>query len=199
MRSISPSRVVRWSLVASATLGAVLAWWWPGLTGAQRDVDVVLMRGSDTTGAEDTISRRIREQGMTVRWVEEGVDPCSMSLEGGVSAGTLVIFLPPESQCSIENTSRQLSALRTRLDDVSLVAVVSWRSSATSDTIDELRASSGSNIIDPRDLIGKPGVEQNCLWWDECPMVGTIATVAQDHLTEAGRQRLARFVAASLS
>lgn len=199
MRSISPSRVVLWSLVACASLGAVLAWWWPGLTGPQRDIDVVLMQGSETTGAEDTISRRIREQGMTVRWVEAGVDPCTMSLEGDTSTGTLVVFLPPESQCSMESTSRELSAVRTRLDDVALVAVVSWKSTATNDAIDELRASSGSNIIDPRDLIGEPGVEQNCLWWDECPVGGTIATVAHAHLTEAGRQRLARFVAASLS
>jgi hypothetical protein len=157
------------------------------------------MQGSETTGAEDTISRRIREQGMTVRWVEAGVDPCMMSLEGDTSTGTLVVFLPPESQCSMESTSRELSAVRTRLDDVALVAVVSWKSTATNDAIDELRASSGSNIIDPRDLIGEPGVEQNCLWWDECPVGGTIATVAHARLTEAGRQRLARFVAASLS
>jgi hypothetical protein len=60
-------------------------------------------------------------------------------------------------------------------------------------------------VVDPADLIGDPtavGERVDCLWWDDCVFEGLnpgyVVLRDEDGLTEAGQQRVARLIVATV-
>lgn len=186
-------------MLALSTVGVVLsvAWWWPGIMGRDRQIDVLIVPSRTALLAQEEIDRRLREEGFTTSWVSVPSEECAIAPIDSQSVRSLpferiVVFLPNSVQCGQSRVRSALDVVSQGVDGNDLVGVIAWDESPTTSAPPNIR------FVDPRPLIGNPGELQDCLWWDDCPPEGRIVTIEGDVLTKAGRQRLARVVVAGV-
>ena len=177
------------------TLAAVVAgvWWlWPTLTGADHDVDVLVVGDGMLAEARRPIEQRIREEGLFVEWYEvsgwcDEIDRLATAVDDIEPARVVVAF---------DATAACVDAAATAIGRAGGLAVVVPGAGPEPTTV----AAAGFHTVDPTRLIGAAGpVELPCEWWEQtCQPTGTAVRGADGGLTEAGGERLARVVAASL-
>ncbi|HEX4983747.1 MAG TPA: hypothetical protein VFV63_18710 [Ilumatobacteraceae bacterium] len=177
------------------TLTAVVAgmWWlWPTLTGAEHDIDVLVVGDGMLAEARRSIELRVREEGLFVEWYEsrgwcDEIGRLASEVDDVEPARVVVVF---------DGAAACVDAAATAIGSADGVAVVVPGVGPDPATV----AAAGFRTIDPTRLIGVAGrVELPCEWWEEpCAPTGTVVRGAGGGLTEAGGERLARVVAASL-
>ena len=181
--------VLLWGLAA-----VVAGVWglWPTLTGADDDVDVLVVGDGMLADARRSIELRVREEGFTVEW-REATGLCDdigalAALIETTHPGHLVVALTDGPACPEAAATAMRGAER---------LVVVTGGGPDPDAID----AAGFDIVDATRLIGAPGgqVTMPCEWWEQpCPPEGIVVRDADGSLTEAGGGRLARVLAASL-
>lgn len=180
-------------------VGAVLAillgfWWWPGLTGEDRQTDIGILAPVELRPAREVVERRLREEGLTTAWEEYSDTECDLGLPGFGSVEVLVIALPSLSICEDSALLDELRGIEGEFDGRPIAVVLPWwEPSIPSSFLDGLSALD-LRIVDARSMIGSEGDQQECFWWDDCPAGGRIQTVVDGRLTRAGQQRLARAI-----
>lgn len=186
------SRSARNVVGAVLLVSLIVVWWWPGLSGQDGQVDVHVVASASMNPSRDVIERRIREEGRVVVWQDAGGEECSVSPAANAQWEVLVIGLPAGRGCAPGVVRGGLDVVRERFPHRPIVVVLDW--SINGDQNAESLLEAGFHVVDPRSLIGRPGEEQPCLWWDDCPSDGFVTTVEDGRLTEAGSQRLARSI-----
>ena len=71
-------RPARWIGVVTVVSIGLLIWWWPGLTSDPGEVDVELVIGDGLAVADQSIDRRLREEGFMIARTRRPVDWCSV-------------------------------------------------------------------------------------------------------------------------
>lgn len=181
--------VLLWGL---AVVVAGVWWLWPTLTGADDDVDVLVVGDGMLADARRSIELRVREEGFNVEW-HEAVGLCDDigALEALIETtdpGRVVVALTDGPACP-EAASTAMSS-----PDRLVVVAGGGADPAALDA-------AGYDIVDATRLIGAPGgqVTMPCEWWEQpCPPEGIVVRDADGSLTEAGGGRLARVLAAAL-
>jgi hypothetical protein len=180
---------------AAAVIGILMvAWWWPGLTGQDRQTDVVIVSSSTFVESREFIDRRLREEGFTTAWSPSKGDACSFEVPDSNSFEVLVFELNNSVACDADLLEDSLKDLRSAWSSQPLIAVMDWDAPDPSDSLVRTLHILDVTLVDPRPLIGSVGDVQNCFWWDDCPPDGRITTILNGRLTEAGMQRLARSI-----
>ncbi|MFM8857328.1 MAG: hypothetical protein ACKOI2_09025 [Actinomycetota bacterium] len=189
------ARLSRKGVGAVVVIGIlVVAWWWPGLAGQDRQTDVLLVSSSSLLQAQEFIDRRLREEGFTTEWTPLDRDRCAIEVPRNKSFEVLVLEVNSSPSCDTELLSSSLSELRVALPSRSVIAVVNWKGPDVPDWLNQTVRTLNMTLVDPRELIGSEGESQSCFWWDDCPLDGRIVTVKDGSLTDAGMQRLARSI-----
>jgi hypothetical protein len=179
--------------LALALVVAGLWWLWPTLTGAEHDVDVLVVGDGVLAEARRSIDLRIREEGLAVEWFEAS-DWCD---DIGRLATVVDDVGPARVVLAFDGADACVGAATAAIGDADGVAVVVPGAGPDPAAV----AAAGFLTVDPTRLIGAPGepVELPCEWWEQpCLPAGTPVRGADGALTEAGAERLARVVAASL-
>lgn len=191
-RSAGTRRILSLALV-SACLVIVLAWWWPGLTGRGERSEVTIIGTGEISKAREVVSRRIREAGLSVTWVESVTTWCeASSLLEETSSPTVVLAPDDLLPCTVAGETVDAVSISSR--QVRRLVVMALDPSSWAENLE----SRGARRVVTERLIGGVDEELPCVWWDECPSSGTVMTRTDDGLTEAGQQRLARSIAARL-
>lgn len=179
--------------LASAGLMVALAWWWPGLSGQGKRSDVTVIATGEISKAREAVSRRIREAGLSVTWEDSVSSWCeASSLLDSVS--TPVVVVAPDDLRPCTDAGAMVDAGSISAHEVRRWVVVAFDESST---VEELEVRGARRVATER-LIGGTDEEVPCVWWDDCPKSGAVVTRTRSGLTEAGRQRLARLIVASL-
>jgi hypothetical protein len=139
--------------------------------------------------ARRSIELRVREEGLSVEWYEPS-DSCEIGTLERVfddvePARVVVAFTAPDA-C--------VDAVAAAIGSANVVAVVAGPDPA-------MLTAAGFRTVDPTRLIGAPGgpLVLPCEWWEApCAPGGTDVRNADGSLTEAGGERLARVIAATL-
>lgn len=170
----------------------IIWWWWPGLSGSGSKLDVLIVSAQDSEDDVDVLSRRLREEGFRTEWNAAADDECSLELRGE-SPKMVVLLLSLLEGCPSAAAEASIEKLVDTVGGHRVFAVASWEEGSDTDLFSKLDLL-GAVGLDPTRLIGNPNQAQPCLWWDDCPASGSIETVRNGVLTEAGRERMARFV-----
>lgn len=178
-------------VLVAMSLAVVLAWWWPGLTGRGARSEVTVIGTGEISDAREVLSRRIREVGLSVQWVESVTTWCDVSalLDEG---DTGVLVLAPDELESCTAGGKIVDAANISSRQARRLVLVALEPSSTVASLEER---GGRRVVVER-LIGDVDEPMPCVWWDECPSSGTVVTRTKIGLTDAGRQRLARMIAA---
>ncbi len=193
-------------LGAGVALVLSIAWWWPGLTGQDSQLDVAIVPSSSMNSSQDVIQKRLREIGLTIAWTQSeesaggsrGADSCSIPEPMVEQWEILVIGLPDVDICEESSILESMVSVKSEYPDRRVVAVLSWRDVLSGSDLADSLTDSGIHVVDARDAIGRANESQECFWWDDCPVSGRIETIQGTDLTEAGRQRLARHIVAGV-
>lgn len=172
----------------------LLAWWWPGLTGRGDRSEVTVIGTGEISKARDVVSRRIREAGLSVTW-EDSVTTWCEALDLLDELSTPVVVLAPGDLRPCADAGGPVDAASMSSRVARRLVVVALDPSPTVDDIEHR----GARRVATERLIGAVDEQMSCLWWDDCPSSGTVVTRTEVGLTDAGRQRLARLIAARLS
>lgn len=192
VRSAGSRRILSLALV-SIGLVIVLAWWWPGLTGHGERSEITIIGTGELFKAREEVSRRIRETGRSVSWTESVETWCEVSTLLDVAASQTVVLAPDDLRpCT--DAGEMVGAEALSVHEARRLVVVAIEPSAT---VEVLVDEGASRVVTER-LIGRVDEPRPCVWWEECPMSGTVVTRTETGLTDEGRQRLARLIAARL-
>lgn len=182
--------VVRVAVVVIMALG-VLIWWWPALTSRPTDVDVELVIGSGLSVADQSIDRRLREEGFRVDRTPRPLDWCSVPdlvVELRPESTRLVVWAESSVDCDLgaavdrvveQAGTRRVIVVRLPSDDEAIAAALEGR-----DVI----------VVDTRRLLGEPDGTMECVWWEDCPATGTIEPWIDGELGPVGGERVARMI-----
>jgi hypothetical protein len=180
-------------LWAVAVVVAGVWWIWPTLTDAEHDVDVLVVGDGMLAEARRSIELRVREEGLSVEWFESSgwCDDIGRlaSVVDDVEPARVVVAFDGSAAC-VDDAASVIGST----DGVAVVVPGAGPDPATV-------AAAGFHTVDPTRLIGAPGglVELPCEWWEQsCVPTGTPVRGPDGALTEAGAERLARMVVASL-
>lgn len=169
----------------------LLIWWWPGLLGEPEGVDVELVIGDGLSVADQSIDRRLREEGFRISRTLRPVDWCAVPdvLEELRPESTrLVLWAEASADCDLTEVlgrvvdqagNRRLIAVQLPSDDPRV-----------SRALDD----HGLTIVDGGRLLGEPGQAVECVWWEDCPSSGTIQPWTDGVLNSIGGERLARMI-----
>jgi hypothetical protein len=172
----------------------VLAWWaWPTWSGADDRLDVLVVGDELLTASQRSIELRVREEGMTVDWSEAADDWCDdpRALAEDVSRRG-----PRNVVVSFARGADDPTCITGALDALGdRDVVVVWQPGAprAPEPLED------TDVLDPTRLLGEPSVsELGCQWWETCETGSVQVRDDAGRLTEAGSERLARMIAASL-
>ncbi|MGA0879125.1 MAG: hypothetical protein ACO3SP_08415 [Ilumatobacteraceae bacterium] len=188
------SRGVAPLLLASVCLVAVLAWWWPGLTGQGARSEVTIIGTGEIAEAREVVSRRIREAGLSVRWEDSVTTWCEASELLEARETGVVVMAPDDLRpCTAKGEPFDVGSIASRhLRRLVLVGL------DPTSIVEDLEGAGARRVVTER-LIGAVDESMPCLWWDDCPTSATVVTRTDGGLTDAGRQRLARLITARVS
>ena len=186
---------VRLGAVAVATLGVALWWWWPGLVGDPDDVDVRVAIGDELAVADQSIDRRLREEGFLLERTPAPDDWCEVAdliATTPDDVSRIVVWAPTTTGCDIDDAVSDIVAAA----DGRRVVVVHLP--IDDPTVREAFAhgdvSNDIAIVEAARLLGEPGSTFECLWWEDCPASGVVEPWDGDALGPIGAERLARMI-----
>jgi hypothetical protein len=182
--------------ITVAMVVVAVFWWWPGLVGRGSDIDVsVHVTGTFGVG-QQSIERRLREEGWRIEWSQTAVSWCDLVESIGGSdrhAGAIVVWGPERDDCApIEQLTADVIGAA---GDRHLYVVAT---SNDQDSIGVALGARGATVIDASRLLGRRGSMQDCLWWEDCPASGLVETRGPDGLTAVGFERVARMIVAEV-
>lgn len=186
----------RWVIVVVAVIAALLYWWWPGLSGQGSDIDVSIRVTSEFVDGRQSIERRLREEGWRTEWSNESADWCHLADAVATvdpDADSIVIWGPDLDSCAsaaITAASVMKAAAGHRVFVVATSSVPGAMTTALT--------SAGATVVPAHRLLGDPGQEMDCLWWEDCPAEGRMSTWNGPELSTAGYERVARSIVAAL-
>lgn len=188
------NRAAIWWIAGVSIVGAV--WWWPAVTSRPDDIDVELVIGEGLAVADQSIERRLREEGFRVSRPSRPLDWCSVpGLVDSLSPEStrLVIWAEVTTQCDLDAVVEQVVE---RARDRRLIVV-----RLPTDTTALESALAGQNVVtvDTRRLLGEPGQTMECVWWEDCPASGTIDPWIDGRLGPIGGERVARMIVTAAS
>lgn len=191
-----PRRSTRWVKFGfGAAVGILLtAWWWPGIVGDQGSSVIVISASRSDDSASEVLNRRFREEGMSTSWEVRPSENCSIPSPGTREASVFVVLLSHSASCDPRESVEALSRLVRSGAVRRVLAVVSWRESDDSSSLASSLRDQNVEVVDPRSFIGAENSSQPCQWWDDCGPTGTVRTIEDGELTQAGQERLARFI-----
>ncbi len=185
-------------LVSVVAIVAALVWWqWPTIAGHDTRVDVVLLTDGFLTTTELPVTRRIHEDGRTLRWDEGATSWCnaaeavSHALDQFDPAAVVLSF-SDLTGCDATAVTRAVQAAKGHRVVIVAQPGRSGVEAATDRT--------GATVIDPTPFIGDQltATSLPCQWWETC-VDGTVAVRAADgSLTTEGSDRVARMIVAEL-
>lgn len=187
-RSGERSRL-RAGLVALVTGAILLWWWWPGLADRPDDIDVGLVIGDELDVADQSIDRRLREEGFLLERAESPGDWCDVDGRAAEVRGPrVVVWAASSPDCAIDAAVDDL----VRATEGRRVVVVHL---PTDDpAVRDAFESRGVTVVDTERLLGRPGEVRDCLWWEECPASGVVESWNGDRLGAIGGERVARMI-----
>lgn len=144
--------------------------------------------------SREDLSRRLREAGLAVEWVS-GVETWCDAADAvrQRSAGTSVVLAPDDLEpCSVP-FERILTETFVGVADRTWIVAFS-ESAAVESLIEK-----GAERVPVERLIGVLDEPVPCVWWEDCPVSGSVVTRDVEGLTAAGRQRLARLITAQVA
>lgn len=173
----------------------VLAWWWwPGLTGHGQEITVV--GTSDIESARQDISRRLREEGFSVRWSSTINSWCDLADEFNELQEVKVV-LSPSGLSSCRTVPADI------MDSLSSNGISRWvvidleMSKSAGDMVDWFE-NHGARAVSTERLLGAIDEALPCVWWEDCDSSGQTVTRTESGLTADGRDRLARLITAAV-
>lgn len=182
------------ALVGVLVVVAAGLWWlWPTFTGADDDIDVLVVADGELAEARRSVELRVREAGLSIAWREapglcDDVDAFS-ALADELDPGRVVVALGDGPACP--------EAAATAMHGADQLVVVAAGEGSDPAAL----VTAGFDVVDPTRLIGSPGgsVVLPCEWWEQpCPPGGMVVREADGSLSEAGAERLARVLVAEL-
>lgn len=188
---IAPRRRGRWIVGSLAALLVVLMWWWPGLTGDPDDVDVELALAPGLTAADRSIDRRLREEGF---WLARTARPsgwCSLPDvldELSSTSSRLVVWADVGETCDLGDLVDRV------FERAGGRRVIVVRLPTDPDVVMAAFEDRGAVIVDTERLLGEPGSSMACVWWEDCPMSGTVEPWVDGRLGPIGGERVARMI-----
>ena len=186
-------------LVGAIAAVVVGVWWlWPSLTGADDDVDVLVVADGMLADARRPIEQRVREAGLSIEWYEAS-DWCD---DVGRLASVIDDTEPERVVVTFDDgtpsTGNECSAAAAAaFGDTDTVVILEPGIGPDPTTL----TAAGYDTIDATRLIGASGgaVTLPCEWWEQpCVPEGTVVRDSDGRLTEAGGERLARVLVAAL-
>lgn len=198
-------RTPRYWIVALATGGLLVLWWWPGIAGTGSRPEVSIVASEPLASARQEVSERLREAGLSVRWID-GVDSWCMLADRLPDIATPQVVVGPDDWMSCAQSPEELSSSAFSDDDRARLLIVSldpvgdptFDYSAAGQTT-QLLVAQGVRRVTVERLIGATDRELPCIWWEDCSGSGMIITRDARGLTAAGNDRLARLVAAQVT
>ncbi|MEN9805264.1 MAG: hypothetical protein RIS41_2111 [Actinomycetota bacterium] len=178
-----------------ATLAVVMWWWWPGLVGDPDDVDVRVALGDDLAVADQSIDRRLREEGFLLERVSAPDDWCEVAgliTEAPDEVSRIVVWAPTTTGCDIDDAVSDIVAAT----DGRRVVVVHLPTDdpAVREAFGHGAVSNDIVTVETTRLLGEPGAIVECLWWEDCPASGVVEPWNGDSLGPIGAERLARMI-----
>jgi hypothetical protein len=177
-------------IVATVALG-LLVWWWPALTSRPTDVDVELVIGSGLSVADQSIDRRLREEGFRISRTPRPLDWCSIPelLDDLRPESTrVVVWAESPVGCDLGDAvdqvveragDRRVIVVHLPTDDEVIVSALDGR-----DVV----------VVDTRRLLGAPDGTMECVWWEDCPANGRVEPWRDGRLDSIGGERVARMI-----
>lgn len=184
-------------VAALGVLAVVLWWWWPGVVGDPDDIDVRLAVGPGLSVADQSLDRRLREEGFLLERTPAPADWCDAARligEAPRDGSRIVVWASSSADCVIADAvadmvaaaaGRRLVVVHLPTDDPETREA--FEQSSAFDTGDV-------RIVDTTRLLGEPGARFECLWWEDCPESGAVEPWDGDALGPIGAERLARMV-----
>lgn len=180
---------MRAGLVAVGVVAILLWWWWPGLTGEPDDIDIGLVIGDELDVADQSIDRRLREEGFRLERADSPVDWCEVDdLVADVRGPRVVVWAASSPDCAIDTAVGDL--MRATAGRRVIVVHLPTDDPAVRGAFE----SRGVTVVDTERLLGQPGAVRDCLWWEECPESGVVGPWDGDRLGAIGGERLARMI-----
>jgi hypothetical protein len=187
-------------VISVGILGFILWWWWPGLMGQGNDPEITVVGTGEIESSRLEISRRLREEGFSLQWVTSIDTWCDFQDEIPNLISTKIVLSPNELQeCSrsVQDILDDFDA-KGYLSQFVLVDLGDWSAYPTGSDLGERMLNGGARRVATDRLIGIPGQEWPCVWWEDCNSSGrTVARTAQG-LTPEGQDRLARLITAAV-
>lgn len=185
-------------LVATGVVLTVVTlwWWWPGLAGDPDDVDVRLAIGDELSVADQSIDRRLREEGFLIERTRRPADWCDVAAaldEAPDDGSRVVVWAGSLGDCTVSD------AVDDVLDAAHGRRVVVVRLPIDDDAVHSEFAARGATVVDTERLVGEPGASFECLWWEDCPSSGVVEPWDGDALGTIGGERVARLIVTAVS
>jgi hypothetical protein len=178
-----------------ASLVVVLWWWWPGLSGDPDDVDVRVAIGDDLAVADQSIDRRLREEGFLLERAPAPDDWCEVAdliAAASDEVSRIVVWAPSTTGCDVDDA---VSDIVTAADGRRVVIVdLPTDDPAVREAFGRGDVSNDIVIVETTRLLGEPGASFECLWWEDCPASGVVEPWDGDSLGPIGAERLARMI-----
>lgn len=191
---------VRPMVISVVIFGLVLWWWWPGLMGQGDDPEISVVGTGEIESSRQEISRRLREEGFSLRWVTSIKTWCDFQDEISNLISTKIVFSPNDLQECSRSTQDIVNDLAAKgyLSQFVLVDLGNWSSVTTTGDIGQRMLSGGARRVATDRLIGIPGQEWPCVWWEDCGSSGRTVARTNQGLTPDGQDRLARLITAAV-
>jgi hypothetical protein len=179
-------------VLALGSLAVLTWWWWPGVVGDPDDIDVRLSIGEGLAVADQSIDRRLREEGFLLERTSTPEDWCEVADLIGQSppdGSRIVVWATTSADCAIEDAVDRIMAAA---DDRRVVVV---HLPTDDPDVRDSFVRRGAAIVDTARLLGEPGASLDCLWWEDCPESGSIEPwIDDDRLSAVGGERVARMI-----
>ncbi len=175
--------------VLALTVGLVVGWWvWPSLSGADDQVDVMVIDDGFLRTSRRSVELRVREEGQRIEWLDLASTTCAPD-----EFGEAVALVDPERVViSLGDPTCEATAVANLVHSTPIVLV------RPGEPVDRPDA---TDVIDPTHLVGHPesSLRLGCLWWEICPPERSVEVRdAQGNLTIEGGERVARLIAANV-
>lgn len=183
-------------IVAALLVGVWM--WWPAIARDPQRVDVVVVGTGQVGEADQSIQRRIREEGQSVEMVR--IDPCT---DTAGSLAALTEHRPSVVVLSTTDPAACAERWETLLGDAADAAggnptlIVLTQTGQTTLPGD---IAGQAVVADPSRLLGDSSVTRiGCQWWDDCEPDGQVTIrTAEGSLTPAGAERVARVLVGTI-
>ena len=179
-----------------AVVGFVLWWWWPGIASPGQESITVVGTGQ-VDSARQEVSRRLREEGFSLFWVDSIKTWCDLAELVPVGSTRLIVFTPNDlDQC--QKPATQIIEDLNSAGYTNKLVVVDFDFMVDADPLTQKLIDYGVRRVASERLIGAIDEPLACQWWEDCNESGTTVTRTEQGLSSSGHDRLARLITAAV-